>query len=121
MCELPHDAEKVLNLLISLYGVTDYFEIERLVEDLAKIYATACATSWFKVTKNKHPSIEEFRFKVAEFMKHFEYTLSVYPRDTEADKFRRYAKGILDLEIEKVLVGNNKEVEKRHKYYVEYS
>ena len=99
----------------------DYFEIERLVEDLAKIYSTACATSWFKLTNNKHPTKEEFRTKVVEFMRHFEYSLSTYPQTTEANQFRDYARKILESEIKNVLSGDNKEVEKRYKYYVDYS
>jgi hypothetical protein len=101
--------------------VPDYFEIERLVEDLAKIYSTACATSWFKLTSNKRPTKEEFRTKVVEFMRHFEYSLSTYPQTTEANQFRDYAKRILESEIKNVLSGDNKEVEKRYKYYVDYS
>ena len=99
----------------------DYFEIERLVEDLAKIYSTACATSWFKLTNNKRPTKEEYRTKVVEFMRHFEYSLSTYPQTTEANQFRDYAKRILESEIKYVLSGDNKEVEKRYKYYVDYS
>jgi hypothetical protein len=99
----------------------DYFEIERLVEDLAKIYATACATSWFKVTQNKKPTREEFRSKVAEFMRHFEFTLRAFPQGPEADNFRNYAKGILETEIQGVLSGGNNEVEKRYRYYADYS
>ncbi len=99
----------------------DYFEIDRLIEDLAKIYSTACATTWFKITKNKQPSKDEFRKKVVEFMKHFEYTLSTYPKTTESDQFRQYALNNLKTEIENVLAGNNKEVERRYKYYVDYS
>ena len=49
--------------------MSDFFEIERLVEDLAKIYSTACATSWYKVTNISKPTIDEFRNKVIEFMK----------------------------------------------------
>jgi hypothetical protein len=101
--------------------VPDYFEIERLIEDLAKIYSTACATTWFKVTKNKHPTKEEFRKKVVEFMRHFEYTLSTYPENNEANQLKEFASKILDLQIQDVLSGNNKEVEKRYKYYVDYS
>jgi hypothetical protein len=101
--------------------VPDYFEIERLVEDLAKIYSTACATSWFKITKNKRPTKEEFRTKVVEFMRHFEYSLSTYPQTPEANQFRDYAGRILESEIKNVLSGDNKEVEKRYKYYVDYS
>jgi hypothetical protein len=101
--------------------VHDYFEIDRLVEDLAKIYSTACATTWFKLMKNKRPSKEEFRKKVVEFMEHFNHTLSTFPQGQEIDQFRDYASGILRKEIEKVLQGDNKEVERRYKYYVEYN
>ena len=99
----------------------DYFEIDRLIEDLAKIYSTACATTWFKMTKNKYPTKDEFRKKVVEFMKHFEYTLSTYPKTIEADQFRQYVTNNLKTGIENVLAGNNKEVERRYKYYVDYS
>jgi hypothetical protein len=99
----------------------DYFEIERLIEDLAKIYSTACATSWFKIVGNKRPTKEEFRDKVVTFMRHFEHSLSTFPQTLEADQFRKYALGILESEIRQVLSGNNKEVEKRYKYYVDYS
>ena len=81
----------------------DYFEMDRLIEDLAKIYSTACATTWFKMTKNKYPTKDEFRKKVVEFMKHFEYTLSTYPKSTEADQFRQYAINNLTTEMENVL------------------
>jgi hypothetical protein len=99
----------------------DFFEIERLVEDLAKIYSTACATTWFKLQNVKQPSREEFRSKVVEFMKHFNYTLSAYPPGQDSDNFKSYANGLLQQEIERILSGNNKEVEKRYKYYVDYA
>ena len=99
----------------------DYFEIERLVEDLAKLYATACATSWFKLTHNKKPTREEFRNKVVEFMRHFDFSLQAFPQSPDADDFRKYAKGILETEIRNVLSGKNNEVEKRYKYYADYS
>ena len=99
----------------------DYFEVDRLVEDLAKIYSTACATSWFRIAANKKPTKEEFRAKVIEFMKHFEYTLSTFPDTPEASKFRDHAAKRLQEEISHVSAGENKEVEKRYKYYVDYS
>ena len=99
----------------------DYFEINRLIEDLAKLYSTACATSWFKLGGNKRPSQEEFRQKVVEFMKHFEYTLASFPQTPAADNFREQARNSLENEITKVLAGENKDVEKRYKYYVDYS
>ena len=99
----------------------DYFEIDRVVEDLAKLYSTACATAWFKIEGNKHPTQEEFRDKVVEFMKHFEYTLATFPQTSTADQFRDHARKSLEREIAKVLAGENKDVEKRYKYYVDYS
>jgi hypothetical protein len=99
----------------------DYFEMDRLIEDLAKIYSTACATSWFKIIGSKKPTKEEFRGKVAEFMRHFEHTLATFPETPAADQLREYAKKNLENEISRVLTGENKEVEKRYKYYVNYS
>ncbi|HJU94449.1 MAG TPA: hypothetical protein VJ643_00300 [Nitrososphaera sp.] len=99
----------------------DYFEIDRLIEDLAKLYSTACATSWFKIGGNRRPTREEFRQKVVEFMKHFENTLASFPQTPAADQFREQARKSLQKEISKVLAGENKDVEKRYKYYVEYS
>jgi hypothetical protein len=100
--------------------VEDYFEIDRLVEDLAKIYSTACASTWFKLVQpNKPPTKDEFRSKVTEFMKHLEYTLSTFPDGQETDRFREYTREILRKEIEVVLQGANKEVERRYKYYID--
>ena len=99
----------------------DYFEIDRLIEDLAKIYSTACAASWFKVMGNKRPTQEEFRVKVVEFMKQFERTLDAFPNTPPADQLKDHARKMLDGEIVRVLAGENKEVEKRYKYYVDYS
>lgn len=101
--------------------MADYFEIDRLVEELAKIYATACATSWFKIQKNKSPTRQEFRAKVAEFMKHFEYSLSAFPSSEESEVFKSHARQVLANELNRVIVGDNTEVEKRYKYFVEYS
>ncbi len=100
--------------------MVDYFEVDRLVEELAKLYSTACATAWFKI-ENKKPTIEEYRSKVVEFMKHFEYTLSVFPKNSAAEDFKQHASKKLHEEISDVLSGRNKEVEKRYKYFVDYS
>ncbi|HEX5982190.1 MAG TPA: hypothetical protein VFY77_05950 [Nitrososphaeraceae archaeon] len=100
--------------------MSDFFEIERLVEDLAKIYSTACATSWYKVNNITNPTIAEFRNKVIEFMKHFEYSISSFPQNNESEKFKKYAYSLLNKEIERVQNGENKEVEKRYKYFVDY-
>ncbi len=99
----------------------DYFEMERVIEELAKAYPAQCATTWFKITKNHKPSKEEYRNKVVEYMKQFEYLLATYPQGLEKDELKDLVKKSLAREIERVIKGNNNDVEKRHKHYVENS
>lgn len=101
--------------------MADYFEVDRLVEDIAKIFASQLAVSWLKVNNNKRPSKEEFRDLVIEFMSQFDFSLGKFPNTEEGIKFKEYAKSLLKTEIDKVREGKNKEVEKRYKYYAEYS
>ncbi len=96
----------------------DFFEMERVIEELAKAYPAQCATTWFKITKNHKPSEEEYRSKVVEYMKIFEYLLATYPPGPDTDRLKELVKNILAKEIEKVIKGDNKDVERRHKHYV---
>jgi hypothetical protein len=99
----------------------DYFEMERVIEELAKSYPAQCATTWFKITKNHKPTKEQYHDKVVQYMKQFEYLLATYPQCPETDKLKELVKKSLDKEIEKVLYGNNNDVEIRYKHYVENS
>jgi hypothetical protein len=54
-------------------------------------------------------------------MKQFEYLLATYPQCLETEKLKELVKKSLGNEIEKVLQGNNNEVERRYKHYVENS
>ena len=101
--------------------IQDYFEIERVIEDLAKAYPAQCSTTWFKLTKNYKPSKEEYRNKVVEYMKQFEYLLATYPQSSETEKLKEIVERLLNNEIEKVLQGKNSGVERRYKHYVENS
>jgi hypothetical protein len=96
----------------------DYFEIDRLIEDLAKMYACSCTSSWFKIEGQSNPTRDEFRNKVVKFMNHFEYTLSTFPNSPESEKFKTRARELLKKESMLVLKGENKEVEKRYNYFV---
>jgi hypothetical protein len=96
----------------------DFFEMERIIEELAKAYPAQCATTWFKITKNHKPTQEEYRNKVVEYMKIFEYLLATYPHGPDTDKLKEFVKKSLAKEIERVLKGDNKDVERRHKHYV---
>lgn len=109
------------NSLIPFHTKTltlDYFEIERLVEDLAKLYSCSCASSWFKVEGLRNPTRDEFRNKVVEYMHHFENTLDTFPSTPESENFKKYTRGLLEKEYKLVLQGDNKDVEKRYNYFV---
>lgn len=100
----------------------DFFEIERVIEELAKNYAAPCTTTWFKVSNNKNPSTEQYREKVVEFMKQFEaILLGQLPPSEQSASCLEYAKKLLHTQISLIRRGNNKEVERRFQYYVNYN
>ena len=89
----------------------DYFEMDRVIEDLAKTYAAPCATSWFKVSNIKKPLQEEYRKKVVEFMNQLEQTLSdSYPNDVQSEEFKEYVRNGLRKAIYNVNCGDSKEL-----------
>jgi hypothetical protein len=112
---MPHNSS--YHQTIKIFRL-DYFEIDRLIEDLAKLYSCSCASSWFKTKGQWNPTRDEFRNKVVEFMNHFEYTLSTFPNSPESEKFKKRARELLQKESMLVLKGDNKEVEKRYNYFV---
>lgn len=101
--------------------VMDFFEMDRVLDELARTFAAPSATTWFKVTGNKSPTRDEYRIKVVEFMKLFESSLSAgfrdYPNSNELSELVK--KRVKDF-ADEILPGNNKDVEKRYKYYVEH-
>ena len=56
-------------------NVVDFFEMDRVLDELARTFAAPSATTWFKVTGNKSPTRDEYRLKVIEFMNLFENAL----------------------------------------------
>jgi hypothetical protein len=99
----------------------DFFEMDRVLDELARTFAAPSATTWFKVAGNKSPTREQYRLKVIEFMNLFENTLSDgfqdYSNSVELlDFVKKRTKGHVD----EILSGKNKDVEKRYKYYVEH-
>lgn len=95
-----------------------YFEIGLMLEGLAKNYGTPHANYYFRIHKIK-PSKEEYRKKVVEYMMMYHKHISESFKDTpNYDRFEVYLKENLSKEVEKVLEGKNKDVEKRHSYYI---
>jgi hypothetical protein len=100
----------------------DLFELDRVLEDIAKTYAAPATTVWFKITNNKNPSKEEYNKKVIEFVKKFENLIkSCYPENEESDYLKEYISTNIKYGISSINSGNNKEVERRYRYYVDYN
>ena len=100
----------------------NYFEIDRVIEELPRSFAAPSATTWFKVSGQARPSIKEYRDKVIELMDSFRSTLfESYPKNDSSMEFMEYAKNGFEKAIRSVNSGNNKEVEKRFKYFTEYN
>jgi hypothetical protein len=95
--------------------------MERVLDELPRSFAAPSATTWFKVTSNKKPKPDDYRKKVVEFMNLFEASLSSGYQDLQNSKelLEYVKKGVKD-QTTTVISGNNKEVEKRYKYYVDY-
>lgn len=95
--------------------------MERVLEELARSFAAPSATTWFKVNSHKRPTRDEYRKKVVEFMNLFESSLSSgYQNNRDSKDILDFVKkGVRD-KASVVLSGNNKDVEKRYKYYVDY-
>jgi len=101
--------------------VVDFFEMDRVLDELARTFAAPSATTWFKVTGNKSPTRDEYRLKVIEFMNLFEDALSAGFHDCPNSKdLLDYAKKRIKEFADEILSGKNKDVEKRYKYYLDH-
>lgn len=103
-------------------NVVDFFEMDRVLDELARTFAAPSATTWFKVIGNNSPTRDEYRLKVIEFMNLFENALSTGYQDypNSDDLLDHVKRGVKD-QANEILSGKNKEVEKRFKYYVDHS
>jgi hypothetical protein len=101
--------------------VLDFFEMEKVLEELARSFAAPSATTWFKVASNKTPTLDEYRTKVVEFMNLFESSLSSgYQNTSNSKDILDFVKKGIRNQATVVLEGKNKDVEKRYKYYADY-
>ncbi len=114
---------KCRNIVMSQLKNIDFFELDRVLEDIAKTYAAPSATVWFKVNNNSKPTQEEYHQKVIEFIKKFEDLIkSNYPSDNEYSNYlKEYISKNIRYGISSINAGNNKEVERRYRYYIDYN
>ncbi len=96
------------------------FEIDRAFDLLPHVIGSSWAVTWFRENKIKHPTREEYRNKVVEYVKMLDALIDSFPKSENFQEMTSFAKKRQKDEIEKILAGKNSEVEKRFERYVDY-
>ncbi len=96
------------------------FEIDRAYDLLPHVVGASWATIWFRLNKIRRPSKEEFRAKVVEYFKTLDPLVSAYSQNENMKEMVIRIKNRYQEEIERILTGNNQEIEKRYKRYLDY-
>ncbi|MCS6767496.1 MAG: hypothetical protein RMJ59_01160 [Candidatus Nitrosocaldus sp.] len=95
-----------------------YFELELMIENLARNFGVPNANCYFRLSRARRPSRNEYRRKVAEFMLEYLRVLDAFKGLDGYDDLKRFVDERLRHEVERVLDGRNRDVEKRYDYYV---
>ena len=96
------------------------FEITRAYDLLPHVVGASWASIWFRMNKRSRPTKEEFREKVAEYFKMLDPITRAFPQEENFKEILAYIKERHEDEIRRILTGNNSEIEKRYKRYVDY-
>ena len=96
------------------------FEIERAFDLLPHVVGASWAVIWFRMKAIKNPSRNDYREKVVEYFNLLGNVFDSYPKSDEFKDIRNYIENRKKEEVEKILEGKNKEVEKRYDRYVDY-
>jgi hypothetical protein len=96
------------------------FEIERAFDLLPHVVGSSWAVIWFRMKGIKKPTREEYREKTLEFLKGMEPIFNSYPQGEEFADICKYIDFRKNEEYEKIVSGENKEIEKRYDRYLDY-
>ena len=96
------------------------FEIGRAFDLLPHVVGSSWAVVWFRLNEIKRPTHQEYRQKVLEYTRMLEPLFESYEQDAKLDEIRKYIKFRKAQEYERILSGDNKEVEKRYDRYIDY-
>jgi hypothetical protein len=96
------------------------FEITRAYDLLPHVVGASWASIWFRMNKILRPTKGEFREKVAEYFKMLEPLTNAFPQEENFKDMIIYINDKHNDEIRKILTGNNPEIEKRYKRYIDY-
>lgn len=96
------------------------FEIERAFDLLPHVVGASWAVIWFRLNGIKNPSKDEFQNKVIEYFDLLCPLFDTFQRSTALKDMNEYIKLRRNLEIKRIKEGENKEIEKRYKRYIDY-
>ena len=97
------------------------FEIQRAFDLLPHVVGSSWAVVWFRMKGIKKPTREEYREKTLEFLKGMESIFESYPKgEEEFAEICKYIDFRKNEEYEKIISGENKEIEKRYDRYLDY-
>lgn len=96
------------------------FEIERAFDLIPHVIGSSWAAIYFRLSSELKPTRQEYRQKVVEYLEMLEPLFDSYPKGENFNEMREYIKRREKEEVEKILAGNNKEVEKRIDRYLDY-
>ena len=68
----------------------------------------------------RKPLREEFREKALEYLKMIEPVFDAYPKNEDFEEICKYIESRKKLEYEKIISGENNEIETRYDRYVDY-
>ena len=95
------------------------FEIERAFDLLPHVVGSSWAVVWFRLKKIKNPTRQEYRKKTLEYTKMLEPLFESYEECEFADMIK-YIKFRKEQEFERIISGQNNEIEKRYDRYINY-
>lgn len=96
------------------------FEMMRAMDLLPQVAGASFATTWFRLGGQRRPTREEYRAKTAEYFANACRSLENFPDTDEFVPIKEYIHGRLKREIDWIMAGRNREVEKRYDRYIDY-
>ena len=96
------------------------FEIQRAFDLLPHVVGTSWTAVWFRMQGIRKPLREEFREKALEYLKMIEPVFDAYPKNEDFEEICKYIESRKKLEYEKIISGENNEIETRYDRYVDY-
>ena len=96
------------------------FEIERAFDLLPHVVGSSWAVIFFRLNGIKNPTRDDYHEKVIEYFKELEPLFLKLPNDENFQEMKEYIQNRTEIEIDRIMKGENKEVEKRYDRYVDY-